>query len=212
MLRLPSFAPLAVVALTLATLGACEQGRTEGYDLFGTWAQVDVPAGSPGQMWTFHEDLTYDKTGAETESGIFLVEGTRLTIEDFPSSPGPDHLSFDYVSTQSHWLANAAYATSTVAGRVGTWQGYFENHIDQLSIDYIITLRADRTVHETRVFHRADRDELYEGDGTWADSPTGSSFTITVRLSGPSGPIDATYAAWRLGDAIGGPLYERVSF
>ncbi|KAB2894295.1 MAG: hypothetical protein F9K40_16655 [Kofleriaceae bacterium] len=201
--------PLAVVALTLA---ACDQQLTEGYDLVGTWAQVDVPAGEPGQQWTFHDDLTYDKLGGETESGIFFVEGTRLTIQDDASSIGPDHLAFDYVSTDSHWLEHAAYATGPVAGRVGTWHGVFENLGEPLTVDYTITLRADRTVHETRRITGPGRDELYEGDGTWADSPTGSSFTISIMLVGPAGTITETYSAWRLGDAIGGPLYERVAF
>jgi hypothetical protein len=211
MFRLRSLAPIAVATLTFATLAACEQGRTAGDDLFGTWAQLDVPAGETGQAWTFRDDLTYDKTGAMTESGIFFVEGTRLTVEDFASSPSPDHLSYDYVTTDSHFLENAAFATGPVSGRVGTWQGYFENLTDQVAIDYIVTLRADRTVHEMRRIHRANSEDLYEGDGTWADSPTGSSFTITASLSGPGGPIAVSYSAWRLGDAIGGPLYERVS-
>lgn len=209
MSRRPLVVPLAVAALTLA---ACEQGLTPGYDLFGTWAQLDVPAGQTGQEWTFHDNLTFDKVGAETESGIFYVEGTRLTVRDDESSPGPDHLSYDYVTTDSHWLANAAFATGPVAGRVGTWHGVFENLAEPLTIDYTITLRADRTVTETRHITGPDRDELYEGNGTWADAPTGSSFTITVNLVGPSGTVPSTYSAWRLGDAIGGPLYERVSF
>jgi hypothetical protein len=122
-------------------------------------------------------------------------------------------VSFDYVTTDSHWLANAAFATGPVAGRVGTWSGVFEDHAEPATtIEYTITLRADRSVHETRHITAADgRDELYEGDGTWADAPTGSSFTITVNLVGPSGTLPSTYSAWRLGDAIGGPLYERAS-
>lgn len=205
----PLVVPVAMAALTLA---ACTQGVTQGYDLLGTWSQLDVPAGAPGQQWMFYDDLTYDKVGAETESGIFYVEGRRLTIQDDASSPGPDHLSFDYVTTDAHWLANAAFATGPVAGRVGTWRGVFENLGEPLTIDYTITLRADRTVHETRHITGPDRDELLEGDGTWADSPTGSSFTITVNLVGPSGTVPSTYSAWRLGDAIGGPLFERASF
>jgi hypothetical protein len=201
--------PLAVVALTLA---ACTEQLTSGYDLFGTWAQVDVPAGETGQRWTFHDDLTFDKDGAETESGIFYVEGTRLTVQDDATSTGPDHLAFDYVSTESHWLEHAAYATGPVSGRIGTWRGVFENLGEPLTVDDTITLRADRTVSETRRLTAPGRDELYTGEGTWADSPTGSSFTISITLVGPSGSISETYPMWRLGDAIGGPLYERVSF
>jgi hypothetical protein len=216
MSRLRSLAPIAVATLTLATLAACEQGRTAGDDLFGTWAQLDAPAGAPAQMWTFADDLTYDKTGAETGSGIFFVEGTRLTIEGVAPSPDLEHVSFDYVATDSHWLANAAYATGPVSGRVGTWQGRLEDHNASLVLDYIVTLRADRTVHETRAYHRdagTPNDDICEGDGTWTDAATGSSFTIIVSLSCMTGgAIDASYSAWRLGDAIGGPLYERASF
>jgi len=205
----PRVVPLAVLALTLT---ACDPQVTEGYELFGTWAQLDVPAGEPGQQWTFHDDLTYDKTGGENESGIFFVEGTRLTVQDDPSSIGPDHLAFDYVATDSHWLEHAAFATGAVSGRVGTWHGVFENLGEPLTVDYTVTLRADRSVHETRRITGPGRDELYEGDGTWSDAPTGSSFTITVTLVGPGGSIPETYSAWRLGNAIGGPLYERAAF
>lgn len=207
--RLASISALAVAALTLA---ACDQSVTPGYDLFGTWSEVDLPAGSLGQQWTFRDDLTYERVGAENESGIFFVDGTRLTIEDDPSSTGPDHLSYDYVATDSHFLENAAYATGPIAGRAGTFHGYFENLGDGLVVDQMITLRSDRTVYEFRRIVGRGRDEIYEGNGTWADSPTGSSFTISINLVGPGGTIPETYSAWRLGDAIGGPLYERVSF
>jgi hypothetical protein len=210
MRRLSLVVPFAVAALTLAA--ACDQNITPGYDLFGTWAQLEVPAGEPAQAWTFHEDLTYDKVGGDTESGIFFVEGTRLTIEDDPWSNGPDHLAFDYVATDSHFLENAAFATGPIAGRVGTFHGRFENLGDPLVVDQMITLRSDRTVHELRHITGPGRSEVYEGNGTWADAPTGSSFTISVDLVGPTGTIRETYSMWRLGDAIGGPLYERVSF
>jgi hypothetical protein len=215
MSRLRSLAPFAVATLTFATLAACEQGRTAGDDLFGTWAQVD--AGAPGQMWTFNDDLTFDKAGGQTGSGIFFVEGTRLTIEGIAPSADLEHVSFDYVATDSHWLANAAYATGPISGRVGTWQGHLDDYNSSFSMDYIVTLRADRTVHETRAYHRdvgAVNDDLCEGDGTWTDAATGSSFTITVTRSScmAGGDINGSYSAWRLGDAIGGPLYERVSF
>lgn len=209
MSRLAPVVPLAVAALTLA---ACEQNITAGYDLFGTWSQLDLPAGEPAQAWTFRDDLTYDKVGGETESGIFFVEGTRLTIEDDASSTGPDHLAFDYVATDSHFLENAAFATGPIAGRVGTFHGRFENLGDPLVVDQLITLRSDRTVYELRHITGPGRSEVYEGNGTWADAPTGSSFTISVNLVGPAGTIPETYSMWRLGDAIGGPLYERVSF
>lgn len=201
--------PAVVAALTLT---ACEQNLTPGFDLFGTWSQLDVPAGETPQQWIFHDDLTFDKTGAETESGIFYVEGTRLTIEDDATSAGPDHVAYDYVATDSHFLENAAFATGPVSGRIGTWRGVFQNIGDPLTVDYTITLRSDRSVVETRHITGPGRDELYEGTGTWADAPTGSSFTISVTLQGPAGTIPDTYSAWRLGDAIGGPLYERVSF
>jgi hypothetical protein len=209
---MPRVVPVVPLVVAALALGACDQSITPGYDLFGTWAQLDVPAGETGTEWTFHDDLTYDRAGGQTESGIFFVEGTRLTIEDDASSTGPDHLAFDYVTTDSHFLENAAFATGPISGRAGTFHGKFENLGDPLVVDYMVTLRTDRTVYEFRRITGPGRDEIYEGNGTWADSPTGAGFTISVNLVGPGGTIPETYSAWRLGDAIGGPLYERVSF
>jgi hypothetical protein len=204
---MPRLSPAVPALVAVLTLAACEPQLTPGYDLFGSWAQLDVPVGSPGQQWTFRNDLTYDRTGAESGSGIFFVEGTRLTVQD-----EAEHLSYEYLTTDSHWLANAAHATGPVSGRVGTFHGLLEDHAADLTIDYMITLRSDRSVYEMRRITGPGRDDVYTGDGTWADAPTGSSFTITVTLSGPAGTIGETYDAWRLGDAIGGPLYERTSF
>jgi hypothetical protein len=209
---MPRLSPAVPALVAVLTLAACEPQLTPGYDLFGSWAQLDVPVGSPGQQWTFRNDLTYDRTGAESGSGIFFVEGTRLTIEDDASSTGSDHLAFDYVTTDSHFLENAAFATGPISGRAGTFHGKFENLGDPLVVDYMVTLRTDRTVYEFRRITGPGRDEIYEGNGTWADSLTGAGFTISVNLVGPGGTIPETYSAWRLGDAIGGPLYERVSF
>ncbi len=201
-----------LVPALAVVLAACVEQRTQGDDLFGTWAQIDVPAGSAGTQWVFRDNLTFDRTGDLPGSGIFHVEGTRLFVEDFPSSQGADSLAFDYVATRSHWLENAAFADGPVSGRVGTWHGVFENIGDPLTVEYTVTLRPDRTVHETRHITGPDRDQLFDGEGTWSDAPTGSGFQISVTLTGPGGPISETYSAWRLGDAIGGPLYERVSF
>ncbi len=201
----------AVLSLAAVAATACTEQRTQGDELFGSWSQVDVGT-AVGQQWLFRDDLTFEKSGELTGAGTFFVEGRQLTVEDFPDPQGADRLAFNYVATTSHWLETAAFAVGPVRGRVGTWRGTSENLVDQLHLDVTFDLRADGSAHETRRVTGPDTDELCEGEGTWADSPTGSSFRVTLTIVCPDQTFTGSHQLWRLGDAIGGPLYERVSF
>lgn len=206
------FTPALVAAAlaALATLGGCVEGRTPGDELFGTWAEVGAEGEPTG--WTFRDDLTFERTGPAPATGIFWVDGQRLTIEESPSPQGADRLAFEYVATRDHWLASALFADGTVIGRIGVWRGEWHDLVEDLRVETTLDVRAGGAVHERRHLVGAGRDEVCEGDGTWEDAPTGSGFVVTVTLTCPTQSFTESRRLWRLGDAVGGPLFERVSF
>jgi len=167
----------------------------------------------PGLEWVFHDDLTFDRTGEITDRGLFHVEDRRIFLEPAPGTTPTPSVGFDYVSTRDHWLAGAQYAVGDVQGRIGTWRGSFVDVTAGLTAETTTAIHADGTVHLARHLTGATRDERWEGDGTWGPTASGVGFTITVMLVGPAGETRTeTTALWHLGDAIGGPLFERVSF
>lgn len=200
-----------LAGLCLLAVAACTEQRTPGDDLFGTWAEV-APATAPGQQWTFGDDLTYDRSGPITDRGTFEVEGSWITLTELGTTT-PQRWGFDYVATRDHWLERALTAVGEVAGRAGTWRGRYDD-LDAavMTIDEL-TLSAGGAAHLRRDITRPTSFERWEGDGSWADAATDASFTVTVTLRGPAGQTaDVVERRWRLADAVGGPLYERVSF